>query len=1089
MAANLPHGTVTVLMSDVEGSTGIAGARGDPSAHELMRVQREIVRRQIAAHHGREIKTMGDGFLVAFDSGRAGVACATAIQRGLDEHNRRNPGRQLRVRIGLNTGDVILEEGDLFGNTVAAAERIMKKARGGEILISDALRAVLGAASDLRLRERGRTRMKGFEGRWRLYEVLWRDEASDIASGADRTPFVARTQERARLVEAIERAAAGRGSLVLIDGEPGVGKTRLAQAAMAEARRHGMLALSGQCQEEGTPPYTPFAEMLTAAARIVPHDAIREALGNAAADVVRLMPALRDVIPGMPPSNATGDASDQHHLFDAVTECVSRNARTQPMVLLLDDLQWADDATLQLLQHITRHLHEMAVLVIVAFRAVERGAVTPLARALGNLYQRPDAQHIDLRRFDEEGVRAMLAALAGREPPEPVAAAFLATTEGNAFFIEEVYRHLLQEGRLFDAQGTWLAPDAGGAELSQSLRFVIERRFARVSEDARRVLQAGAIAGRAFTVELVESISEVRGDALFDALDEAEREQLIVEEGRGEDVRFAFAHGLFRHALIDGLGPGGRRRLHLRAARAIESTAGRQSQQGIADLAYHYRAAGGLADSGTVIAALREAADSAMRVCAPADAEEHYRTALKMIGERSDASDRVAAPLLHGLAQAQYRLGRFDDAERTLDAALERYRSLGDGERAAEVLYAKAVVCTFRAEASRALEHLDAAMEVPRIGDRLGALCLVLQSQNLVQLRRFDEAAKALDKAAMMATRVGDTYVTVRVAIASGYLGLSTLDLRRADREFSRVLATEEIGMHERMASMSRRGLALAGLGRLDDAVGCAVPAEAFFRRIDDPFEHGMAVIPLGIAAMARGFDDVSQLVLDAIESSGTPPSPWVSSTLMPLLLQARMLPGKYDEVTGVLARERGRAGALARSCAALWLAARGEPAEPSAIPPGPPGARAPGMGTLPLYILEAETAVMLRDADLAGAHFDALSELYERGVLFSPGWVALLPRLLGAIAVLRGEPDAAERLLRHALEIASRTGAAVELALTHLELAELYQWRDETGTAREHLREGRRLAEGSGAHLFERRFVDVGAALDTGGEGPNRGT
>jgi class 3 adenylate cyclase len=226
MAGELPQGTVTVLFTDVEGSTDLATSRGDDAAHEILRGQRELVRKQIEEHGGHEVKTMGDGFMVAFDSARRGVACAIGIQIALDEHNRTHPDRQVRVRMGLNTGEAINEEQDLFGLTVTAAERISNKAKSGEILVSDAVRAVLGPRKDARLSDRGRFRLKGFADKWRLYEVEWRDRIPVSAGllAEEATPFVGRDRERAELSQALDRLAAGRGSLVIVAGEPGVGK-------------------------------------------------------------------------------------------------------------------------------------------------------------------------------------------------------------------------------------------------------------------------------------------------------------------------------------------------------------------------------------------------------------------------------------------------------------------------------------------------------------------------------------------------------------------------------------------------------------------------------------------------------------------------------------------------------------------------------------------------------------------------------------------------------------------------------------------------------------------------------------------------
>jgi len=271
MTQELPEGTVTIRFTDVEGSTDLTTRRGDDVAHAILRAQRELVRQQVGQHSGCEVKSLGDGFMVAFASARKAVACAVGIQQALEQHNRQHPDQQVQVRIGLNTGEAIQEEADLFGEAVNAAARIAAKAKGSQILLSEAVRGVLGRAKDVELVDRGRFRLKGFPERWRLYEVVWQEEAPAAASALpERTPFVGREAEQAELRRSLGQAARGRGALVMIGGEPGVGKTRLAEELLLEARQRGVLSLTGHCYEmEGAPPYMPFVETLEATARIV----------------------------------------------------------------------------------------------------------------------------------------------------------------------------------------------------------------------------------------------------------------------------------------------------------------------------------------------------------------------------------------------------------------------------------------------------------------------------------------------------------------------------------------------------------------------------------------------------------------------------------------------------------------------------------------------------------------------------------------------------------------------------------------------------------------------------------------------------
>ncbi|MDP2949319.1 MAG: AAA family ATPase, partial [Chloroflexota bacterium] len=623
MTQGLPEGTVTILFTDVVGSTDLTTRRGDEAAQEILRAQRELVRHQIEAHAGREVKTMGDGFMVAFASARRAVACAVGIQRALqaglappegaassategaassatEGAASSAPTEAIRVRIGLNAGEVVQEEADLFGAAVNAAARIAAKAEGDQILVSETVRALLGPAKDVQFIDRGRFRLKGFPERWRLYEVVWQEERPALAAPAlvERTPFVGREAERAQLRRLLDQAAGGHGSLVMIGGEPGVGKTRLAEELMAEARQRNLTALMGRCYEmEGAPPYIAFVEMVEAAVRMFPAEALRAALGESAPEVAKLMPELRRLFPDIPQPPELPPEQERRYLFNGVREFLGRAGRAQPLLMVLDDLHWADDSALLLLQHIAQQLPEMPLLILGTYRDVELDVARPLARALEELLRQRLAHRVALRRLPQDGVSAMLRALSGQEPPALFVQAVYGETEGNPFFVEEVFQHLAEEGKLFDPQGRWRPDlDVSALDVPEGVRLVIGRRLERVSDECRRVLSSAAVIGRGFSFELLEALGDADTDALLDAIDEAERAHLITAASDGPEARFAFAHELIRQTLVGGLSLPRRQRLHLRVAEAIERAYSRTLEEHAADLAHHLYQAGAAAD-------------------------------------------------------------------------------------------------------------------------------------------------------------------------------------------------------------------------------------------------------------------------------------------------------------------------------------------------------------------------------------------------------------------------------------------------------------------------------------------------------------
>src|SRR5258708_39937626 len=251
---------LSVLFTDLVGSTELSDRIGDAPAVELMNGLNELLARQFERFGGRVVKSTGDGFLVTFASVRRSIACAVAIQHAMAERNRRQPGQPLTVRIGINAGEVSIGRHDIQGSAVNAAARIVDKAGPREILASETVKQLGGGTSGIQYSDRGRVRLKGFEGRWPLFQVRAAEDGSSPGPAlAARASFVGREEETATLAHRLELALGGQGGLVMIGGEPGVGKTRLSQELAAMAEKRGMRVLTGHCYETaGTPPYVPF---------------------------------------------------------------------------------------------------------------------------------------------------------------------------------------------------------------------------------------------------------------------------------------------------------------------------------------------------------------------------------------------------------------------------------------------------------------------------------------------------------------------------------------------------------------------------------------------------------------------------------------------------------------------------------------------------------------------------------------------------------------------------------------------------------------------------------------------------------------
>ncbi len=681
MTSEIPEGTVTIMFTDVVGSTALMNSEGDEAAQEIMRAQREIVRDRVKLHGGYEVKGTGDGFMVVFQSARRAVECSVEIQRVIEENNLGLlENRRAPVRIGMNSGEVIREDADVFGAAVNAAARVMAKADGGQIFVSETVKSLLGAAKDIQFVDRGRFRLKGFDERWRLFEVAWRKERAAVpALGiSEATPFVGREAERAELRQLLERAMTGSGSLVMIGGEAGVGKTRLIRELAQEAEKRGVTVRVGHCYEmEGSPPYIPFIEMIQQAIRAAAPDpqALRAVLAESAPEIARIVPELRRLFPDLPPPLDLPPEQERHYIFTSIREFVQRASSINPLVVVIEDLHWGDDPSLLLLEHFAQHVSDMHVLMLATYRDTELDTWRPLARTMESLIRQRVGRRMSLRPLAESDVGRMLAGISGQEPPNRLVSAVFEETGGNAFFVEEVFQHLSEEGVLFDQSGHWRTDVAFNAmQVPEGLRLVLTRRLERVSEGCRWLLTEAAVIGRAFDFEVLQSLSDLSADEVLDCIDEAERARLIIAVPEGPGARFMFGHELLRHTLLVNLSLPRRQRLHQRIADAIEQTYRNAVEDHASDIAHHLYQAGAAADPDRTVKYLLMAAERAISAAA-------FEEALRLM----DSAISIAAPTGRAEAELLYRrgsalrsIGRWDEGISEWRRALDLYERSGD---------------------------------------------------------------------------------------------------------------------------------------------------------------------------------------------------------------------------------------------------------------------------------------------------------------------------------------------------------------------------------------------------------------------------
>jgi class 3 adenylate cyclase/tetratricopeptide (TPR) repeat protein len=696
-------GLITILFTDLVGSTELASDLGDVAADELRRQHFASLREAVAATGGTEVKTIGDALMVSYPGAADALAGAATMQRAVERHNRRLAKGRLAMRVGISAGDATFEDGDWFGTPVVESSRLCAAADGGQILASDIVRVLAGSRTDLALRPLGELDLKGLSGPLTACEVLWQaatsgDEAVPLPACIDTNPafpFAGRTEHLERLTLAWKATVEGARRAVLVSGEPGIGKTRLVTEVVRTAHDRGAIVLWGRCDEELDAPYAPFAEALRAYVAARPPDRMRAELGPLGGELVRILPELSARVPGLAGPMRADAETERFRLFDGVADLLAEMSAAQPVVVVLDDVHWADKPSLVLLRHVFRSSTPMRLFVVATYRDTDLDRSHPLADVLADLRRQPGVERLDLHGLDEDEVTSLMTKTAGHELDPPgleLAHALHSETEGNPFFVGEVLRHLAESGAIVQRDGRWTA-GLDGIGIPEGIREVIGRRLSRLSEDVNRALSVAAVIGPTFDLATVEGAGGPAGDALFDALDDAVQHSLV-REVPATPGRYTFAHALMRSALYEELPTNRRVRLHWKVGEVLESRHASDLGRHLDELAFHF-GEGALAGDPTKAADYaRRAGERAMDDLAFEAAATHFERALGSLELLDDVPRETRCDLLLARAEALQLAGEPRRRNAVFDAA-EAARAMGDADRLARA--ALVLVSTFSA--------------------------------------------------------------------------------------------------------------------------------------------------------------------------------------------------------------------------------------------------------------------------------------------------------------------------------------------------------------------------------------------------------
>ncbi|MEE8465077.1 MAG: AAA family ATPase, partial [Dehalococcoidia bacterium] len=512
-------------------------------------------------------------------------------------------------------------------------------------------------------------------------------------SGRTGRTFVGRELVLVELKAAMDAAIGGRGRVVMLAGEPGIGKTRTAQELASHAESMGAQVLWGLCSEQqGAPPYWPWVQPLRSYIQQSDSESLGAQMGPGGSDIGEIIPEVRDKLPGLEPSPPLEPVQARFRLFDSISKFLANLAESRPLMLVLDDLQWADQPSLLLLEFRSSQLQNSKILLLGTYRDIEVTRAHPLSNTLAQLARTESYHRVELGGLESEHVGRLIRDISGVAPTPELVQAIYGHTEGNPFFMTEIIR-LLGERR--QATGEPEDYGAGALEIPQSVLEVIGQRLNRLSTECEVILTTAAVIGRQFEFRLLSLLSEDFEDfnetRLLQTMDEGLDAHLIQEVPGQGDV-YQFSHALVQETLRERLSTSRRVRLHAKIGEVLETLYLDHPGDRAAELAYHFAEAEPVAGTDKLVKYTMLAGERALAAYAHEEALAHFLRGLIAKGldaeDTMPAADADAAALLFGLGRAQAAtLGRqrLDVAVATLSRAFDFYAETNDVAHAVAV--------------------------------------------------------------------------------------------------------------------------------------------------------------------------------------------------------------------------------------------------------------------------------------------------------------------------------------------------------------------------------------------------------------------
>jgi len=1089
----------TILLTDLVGSTRLANSVGPVRADELREEHFGLLRDAIACSNGKEVKNTGDGLMVAFPSASEAVRCAVAMQQRL-ERRYRTAEQNLHVRIGLGAGESTVKDGDYFGTPTVEAARLCAQATSDGILISATVKLLAGRCDGIEFVSAGQFELKGFDEPVEAFSISWaplgREDAGvggwplpALLRSVPPVKYVGRTEERAALEEAMKLARSGQRQVVLLSGEPGIGKTRLASYGAHDAHAERFAVVWGSCTEELAVPYEPWIGVCTQLLESAPEELLSRHVERHGGELSRLARKLASRIPDLPAPQSSDPETERYLLFGALAGLLSETAETVPLCVVLDDLHWADAQSLALSKHVLRSIEQGALEVIVTYRDSELGKDHPMTAVLADLRSLQGVQRIALHGLATDEVAEIMTTIAGHELEADaieLAGQIAAETGGNPFFVGEILRGLSESGALvFDeAARRWSIDSSAGITLPESVREVIERRVERLGGKSLEALRLAAVIGREFDLQLLSVALGVEEAELLDRVEGAMAASVLAESS--EHVgRFRFTHALMNQTLYDGLSATRRARMHQRVALALEELYGPDPAEHFGELALHWRLAAVPLEQTKAVGYAVKAGRRALENLAPAEAMRLFADAIELT---RDMNGRERCEALIGLGEAQVHTGVAAFRETLLEAS--RIASeLQDGELAARASLAnsRGFASTTGAVDDERITAIERAVELddpPNPARR--ARLLALQAQELAWDSDFARRWALAEEAIELARGAGDKRALADVLVSASVAleAAQTLELR-ATLADELVRAADELGDPAlRFEAANRELVVCPKQGQFARHQTALERMQRIAAELGRPRLVWQTEWATSAGALLRG-DLVAgeRLVERAFQAGQEAEQPDALLNYGLQMFYLRLFQGRGEEIIAMLEQSVEANPAIPAlraflASALCWLERREDAATILTRAASDRFADVrPAADDLTALVLYADAGAQTGDREVAAILYDLIQPLADQvdwNTLFGCGHVRLY---LGLLASVLAEHEQADKHLAFACEFHEANEMPLWSARGHLGWAEALHARGEASPAREHATRALELSQEHGYGAFEPRAAALLAA------------